>query len=325
MALKPTTEGTVSPLPAAARSSKSSCLALACGPRRRNLRNAIWFCKVSKMNQTKKTQFSRKGEIPLRLALGLTQHQDVFVGSSFCHGQIGANLQVQELDLLRIFIKVGKRITTEFLLPQQWMEVEDSEQDVSGIGILNRILNCIQYCHDYKFQNGIHAWHISLAAKIMIPNFFLPLHIVSPMIQPITAAAAERTRLLAKTVVPLISTRGLVQQEPWGVWEVQLLDGKTQSHPAPEGTGLGRFCKEIRTWKNSNMAPMLSWRRKNIWKQLFEKSWYFCSIDIFVRFLICNVYNHVSIPTGYRSSHCLHHIEDDHHWGQTRPRRVAGA
>ena len=39
-ALKPTTEGTVSPRPAAARSSKSACLALACGPRR-NLTAAL--------------------------------------------------------------------------------------------------------------------------------------------------------------------------------------------------------------------------------------------------------------------------------------------
>ena len=165
MALKPTTEGTVSPLPAAARSSKSSCLALACGPRR-NLRNAIWFCKVSKMKQQKKSILKERRD-PLRLALGL---------HPFCHGQIGANLQVQELDLLRIFIKVGKRITTEFLLPQQWMEVEDSEQDVSGIGILNRILNCIQYSHDYKFQTEFMLDISFLAAKIMIPKLFATSH-----------------------------------------------------------------------------------------------------------------------------------------------------
>ena len=126
------------------------------------------------MNQQKKTILKERRN-PLRLALGLTQHQDVFVGSSFCHGQIGANLQVQELDLLRIFIKVGKRITTEFLLPQQWMEVEDSEQDVSGIGILNRILNCIQYSHDFSFQT-----------EFMLDIFLCHFTLVPPMIQPLT-------------------------------------------------------------------------------------------------------------------------------------------
>lgn len=65
------------------------------------------------------------------------------------------------------------------------------------------------------------------------------------MIQPITASRREESdKALGKDRGAIDIHPWIGATEPWGVWEVQLLDGKTQRYPAPKAPDLGDSVKK---------------------------------------------------------------------------------
>lgn len=77
----------------------------------------------------------------------------------------------------------------------------------------------------------------------MIPNFFATSHCFTDD-STYHGRHRGKDKALGKDRGAIDIYSWIGATEPWGVWEVQLLDGKTQSHPAPKAPDLGDSVKK---------------------------------------------------------------------------------